>query len=123
VSTAYWSADRTDFGAASATAAAALVGFLFISDVDHPAPDPRRARPARPGRAHADPARTPLLAQVGGGLYWMVPAVLVAFICGLLNVWVLLAEIHRQRRAGHCQPGPGDLGFGSCTAWMRRPSR
>lgn len=27
-----------------------------------------------------------LLGQVGGGLYWLVPSVLVAFICGLLNV-------------------------------------
>ncbi len=36
-----------------------------------------------------------LLAQAGGGLYWLVPAALVAIIFGLLNVWVLLVEILR----------------------------
>ena len=36
-----------------------------------------------------------LLGQVGGGLYWLVPSVLVAIICGLLNVWVLMVEILR----------------------------
>ncbi len=36
-----------------------------------------------------------LLAQAGGGLYWLIPSVLVAFMCGLLNVWVLMVEILR----------------------------
>lgn len=36
-----------------------------------------------------------LLAQAGGGLYWLVPAVLAAFIVGLVNTWVLLVEILR----------------------------
>ena len=36
-----------------------------------------------------------LLAQAGGGLYWLIPSVLVAFVCGLLNVWVLMVEILR----------------------------
>jgi hypothetical protein len=36
-----------------------------------------------------------LLARGGGGLYWLVPAVLAAFIFGLLNAWVLLIEIQR----------------------------
>ena len=36
-----------------------------------------------------------LLANGGGGLYWLVPAVLAAFIFGLLNAWVLLIEIQR----------------------------
>jgi hypothetical protein len=35
------------------------------------------------------------IAQAGGGLYWLVPSVLVALIFGLLNVWVLLVEILR----------------------------
>jgi hypothetical protein len=34
-----------------------------------------------------------LLAQSGGGLYWLVPSVLVAFVFGLLNTWALLVEI------------------------------
>jgi hypothetical protein len=36
-----------------------------------------------------------LAAQAGGGLYWLVPAVLSAIIFGLTNVWVLLVEIQR----------------------------
>jgi hypothetical protein len=36
-----------------------------------------------------------LLAQAGGGLYWLVPSALVAIVFGLLNVWVLLVEILR----------------------------
>lgn len=34
-----------------------------------------------------------LLAQAGGGLYWLVPSVLLAFFFGLLNAWALLVEI------------------------------
>jgi hypothetical protein len=36
-----------------------------------------------------------LLAQAGGGLYWLVPSVLAALIFGLVNAWVLLVEILR----------------------------
>ena len=35
------------------------------------------------------------LADAGGGLYWLVPAVLAAVVFGLLNAWVLLIEILR----------------------------
>jgi hypothetical protein len=30
-----------------------------------------------------------------GGLYWMAPGVLLAFVVGLLNAWVALVEIRR----------------------------
>lgn len=36
-----------------------------------------------------------LLAGSGGGLYWLVPAVLASVIFGLINAWVLLVEILR----------------------------
>ncbi|HTS96916.1 MAG TPA: hypothetical protein VMI33_09865 [Streptosporangiaceae bacterium] len=36
-----------------------------------------------------------LLAQAGGGLYWLVPSVLAALTFGLVNAWVLLVEILR----------------------------
>jgi modulator of FtsH protease len=36
-----------------------------------------------------------LLARAGGGLYWIVPAVVFAFLAGLTNAWVLLVEIQR----------------------------
>ena len=34
-------------------------------------------------------------ASVGGGLYWLFPAVLLAFSVGLFNTWVALVEILR----------------------------
>jgi hypothetical protein len=36
-----------------------------------------------------------MASQTGGGLYWLVPSVLAAIVFGLINVWVLLAEILR----------------------------
>jgi hypothetical protein len=36
-----------------------------------------------------------LLAQAGGGLYWLVPGALAAIVAGLVNAWVLLVEILR----------------------------
>lgn len=36
-----------------------------------------------------------LIAQAGGGLYWLVPSVIAAIAFGLANVWVLLVEIQR----------------------------
>jgi len=36
-----------------------------------------------------------LLAQAGGGLYWLVPGFICAIGFGLINVWVLLVEIVR----------------------------
>jgi hypothetical protein len=36
-----------------------------------------------------------LIGGQGGGLYWLVPAVVAAMIFGLFNVWVLLVEILR----------------------------
>jgi hypothetical protein len=35
------------------------------------------------------------VAHAGGGLYWPVPAVLVAVLAGLGNAWVLLVENQR----------------------------
>jgi hypothetical protein len=40
-------------------------------------------------------AAVTLLAQAGGGLYWLVPSVLAAITFGLINAWVLLVEILR----------------------------
>ena len=36
-----------------------------------------------------------LVAQAGGGLYWLVPVTFVAVLAGLINTWVLLIEILR----------------------------
>jgi hypothetical protein len=36
-----------------------------------------------------------LVGQAGGGLYWLVPAVLLAFIAALADAWVLLIQIVR----------------------------
>jgi modulator of FtsH protease len=36
-----------------------------------------------------------LMAQAGGGLYWLVPATVFTILAGLVNTWVLLVEILR----------------------------
>ena len=36
-----------------------------------------------------------LVAQAGGGLYWLVPATVFMIVAGLVNTWVLLIEILR----------------------------
>lgn len=40
-------------------------------------------------------AAVTVLAQAGGGMYWLVPGVMTAVIFGLTNTWVLLVEIQR----------------------------
>jgi hypothetical protein len=166
VSVAYSAAGWSDFGAAVATAAAALAGLLFIAVsinlrqiLDYPNLPGRAAQTlillatplvtaimllvpgqprlalglellatglvvgtaqfvidARAGRSDQETTTTwiisrvtpavvncgclvvagvTLLAQAGGGLYWLVPSVLAAVIFGLANVWVLLVEILR----------------------------
>lgn len=40
-------------------------------------------------------AATTLIAGTGGGIYWMVPAVIVSYVAALGNAWVLLVEILR----------------------------
>jgi modulator of FtsH protease len=36
-----------------------------------------------------------LIAHAGGGLYWLVPGILLSFAAALLDAWVLLVEILR----------------------------
>jgi hypothetical protein len=36
-----------------------------------------------------------LLLQAGGGLYWLVPGVVLCFVVAVFNAWVLLIEIVR----------------------------
>lgn len=36
-----------------------------------------------------------LIAQSGGGLYWLVPALLGCFVSGVFDAWVLLVEVLR----------------------------
>jgi hypothetical protein len=36
-----------------------------------------------------------MLVEGGGGLYWLVPAVIFSFLVSLLDAWVLLVEINR----------------------------
>ena len=35
------------------------------------------------------------IAGAGGGLYWLVPAVVISLVGGLVNSWMLLVEILR----------------------------
>jgi hypothetical protein len=39
-----------------------------------------------------------LLADQGGGLYWLLAAVILAFCAGVGNAWVLLVEVVRDER-------------------------
>ena len=41
-----------------------------------------------------------LAVRHGGGLYWLLPATLMAFLGAVYNAWVLLVEIIRQRPRG-----------------------
>lgn len=34
-----------------------------------------------------------LLARSGGGLYWLVPSIMVAILFGLINAWALLVAV------------------------------
>ncbi|HTQ08213.1 MAG TPA: hypothetical protein VMI54_30375 [Polyangiaceae bacterium] len=36
-----------------------------------------------------------VLAGTGGGLYWLVPGIILSFTAGIANAWVLLVEIQR----------------------------
>ena len=36
-----------------------------------------------------------LLVRAGGGLYWLVPALILGLIAAVTSAWVLLVEIHR----------------------------
>ncbi|MDQ4132206.1 MAG: hypothetical protein M3179_03145 [Actinomycetota bacterium] len=40
-------------------------------------------------------AGTTVIAEVGGGLYWLPAAVVIAILAGLSSAWVLLVEIWR----------------------------
>ena len=33
--------------------------------------------------------------NAGGGLYWMVPALITGFLTAVTGAWLLLVEIHR----------------------------
>jgi hypothetical protein len=39
-----------------------------------------------------------LLAEAGGGLYWLVAGFLISFVAGIGNAWVLLVEVVRDER-------------------------
>jgi hypothetical protein len=59
---------------------------------------PRRWLPFSLGQAASLPiviAGASLLVGSGGGLYWVVPGIVFAFIAGITSTWVLLVEILR----------------------------
>jgi hypothetical protein len=36
-----------------------------------------------------------VLVRGGGGLYWLVPELILGFVGSVVNAWILLVEIHR----------------------------
>jgi hypothetical protein len=77
--------------------------YLLVTDLRVPISENETRRTWLAGRIVPDAvtggclavAGVTLLTQGGGGLYWLVPAVLAAFLFGMLNAWVLLVEILR----------------------------
>jgi len=51
-------------------------------------PGARRDRPASPDPA---PGIT-FIAEVGGGLYWLLPTVAASLLGGLMNAWLFLVR-------------------------------
>jgi hypothetical protein len=51
-------------------------------------------------------AEVTLPAGIGGGLYWVVPAVILLSVVAVANAWVLLIEIDRSGRGGRSRPRP-----------------
>ena len=107
--TAYDAAGWGGFGTTAATAAATLTGLLFIAvsinlkEILDNAPLPGRAAqrpltrvvPMAVSGACVIVAGVSEVAGAGGGLYWLVPATVLAILAGLVNTWVLLVEIMR----------------------------
>jgi hypothetical protein len=40
------------------------------------------------------------LLKTGGGLYWMIPAVLAGLIGGVINAWLFLVRVHGRGAPG-----------------------
>lgn len=110
-------ADWSDFAVASAGAAAALTGLLFVAVsinlqriLELPQLPDRAGgtlgllltlllvsivlvAPGQPQPAAGGGISTAI--QFGGGLYWVLGGVLAGFVGASLNAWVLLVEIQR----------------------------
>lgn len=76
--------------------------FLDLNRPSHRAPEESKAAwlfarylPSLAVAALTTTLGATLLAGAGGGLYWIAPAVTLAFVTGLTGAWVLLVEILR----------------------------
>jgi modulator of FtsH protease len=70
----------------------------FGGEIDHQAPRGSNAVRIAAGQLATIPtfvAGVSLLAETGGGLYWLVAGILFAYFAALANAWVLLIEIRR----------------------------
>ena len=88
-------------------AAAVLTGLLFVSlsinlpqiigQASHPPTTADRGQRGRGAAGHpaGDRGRASLLARGGGGLYWLVPALILLLGVGVIYAWVLHIEILR----------------------------
>jgi hypothetical protein len=60
-----------------------------------PGADRRRRGDVPAGHPAGDRGRASLVSQRGGGLYWLVPGIVLLLGVGVINAWVLLIEILR----------------------------
>jgi hypothetical protein len=81
------------------TAVTGSVHVAFTTGTGKPARDAKwllnRVAPAGAITICLAVAGVTLVVQAGGGLYWLVPSAVLAFVFGITNAWVLLVEILR----------------------------
>jgi hypothetical protein len=97
-----------DFGVAVAGLAGALTGLLFVAvSIKSDALAASRSLASRAAQTlvlFITPAISAVLLKAGGGLYWMIPAVLAGLVGGVINAWLFLVRVPvraaRSERAG-----------------------
>ena|SRR5256885_7026978 len=81
-----------DFGVAVAGLAGALTGLLFVA-VSIKSDVLGRSRSLAFRAVLVGAAGLTFLLKAGGGLYWMIPAVLAGLVGGVINAWLFLVRV------------------------------
>ena len=81
-----------DFGVAVAGLAGALTGLLFVA-VSIKSDALARSLSLASRAVLVGAAGFTFLLKAGGGLYWMIPAVLAGLVGGVINAWLFLVRV------------------------------